>query len=262
MGMFEDRFRRKFQRQANGYLFRETNGDVLFSEAEVEALVEQWRLYWATPLFWIGWFALGVMAPAALWSLDYDGFGIVLVVTINTMMIVLLIHGERLPDGAAQTRLAKGEGVPANRRYTPEEYDQAMEEQRHAWRKPRNLAYAFIFFIVLPAALYADDQRVLAALVGAVSLVIVIAGWIRAHRAPAEAARRRERGEPEPERPGRQSIWNLAFAALYFSFVLWTMFHGPTTDFYYSRWLMIPLILVYLWQLAMHLRGAGELRLA
>lgn len=113
MGFFETRFRRKFERQGDGWLFRQWDCDVLFSDAEVEAFVEQWRLLWGTPLFWAGWVVLGIVGPLALgWSgMNYGKeAGILLAVTANAAMAVMLVHGERLPNAAAEMRVEVGPG--------------------------------------------------------------------------------------------------------------------------------------------------------
>jgi hypothetical protein len=108
MGLFEDRFRRKFRREGGGYLFRHWQFDVPFSDAEVEAMVAQWRFYSANPFFWFGWVVLGVVAPLLL---DRDTvpdglfLGPVLAVTVNIAMVVLLVHGERLPNAEAEARV-------------------------------------------------------------------------------------------------------------------------------------------------------------
>ena len=126
MGILERRFRRKFERHGDGWLFRQWDRDVLFSDAEVEAFVAQWRLLWGTSLFWAGWVVLGIAAPLALgWSDMAYGVeaGILLAVTVNAAMGVMLVHGERIPNAAAEMSVDAGPGYGAGPKPSPVWFD-------------------------------------------------------------------------------------------------------------------------------------------
>jgi hypothetical protein len=141
MNLFERRFRRKFTPQGDGYLFRQWNRDVQFSADEVEALVAQWRRYWASPAIWAGWLFFGVAVPLLL-THAMPGLAAVMAVVVNIAIVVLLVHGEMIPNGAAEMRVVVG---PGRGRRQPSIYDNLF-----------GIGFALFWLFAMPDVGHAD----------------------------------------------------------------------------------------------------------
>ena len=105
MNLLEARFRQRFRRDGAEYRFVRGGREVWFSEGEVEAFVEEWRLLWLGPLVWGIWLVLGVAAPLLLWWNDMAAGALTLALIVAAFVVAVLMPALLKPGEVAQARL-------------------------------------------------------------------------------------------------------------------------------------------------------------
>ncbi|MDF7774634.1 hypothetical protein P1X14_05195 [Sphingomonas sp. AOB5] len=112
MGWIEDRFRRKFERRPEGYLYRQSDREVILTREEVEDLVAEWRRYWHSPILWGGWMLFGIVLPfiAITADLEHRDLAIIAGGLANVVPVVMLAYAWRGPTELAFTRPSVGPG--------------------------------------------------------------------------------------------------------------------------------------------------------
>jgi len=249
MHLLEKQFRGRFTARDGGYVFRQWGHEVVFTAAEYEEFVaDRGRL-------WSGWtlglyLLLGVAAPVWLWLADMAGGAWALGGVALLVLIVILTHGERLPNGVAETRVKVNDPASAVR-YTPEEYDREMVRQRERLREPQRWILPMMLPVAGLVAVYLDGHPRVAGVCVGLLLILLLYNLIEIHRAPGVAARRRARGEPEPEKGRERSLWDLVSSAVLFTLIASGAFTDRTPDYRYTRWFFVAFALLYCGQAAL-----------
>lgn len=104
MALLEKHFRNRFAARDGGYVFRQWGQEVAFTPAEVDGFIAERNRLWSHRTFAI-YAAFGIAAPLWLAWKGWDSAAWAIAGTALIMLAVILVHGERLPNSVAETRV-------------------------------------------------------------------------------------------------------------------------------------------------------------